>query len=123
MASRSRARRPPPPLRETDVTEGGMGGGGIIALLVPLSSAMVIDGLWRFIEGGDVRSRSVYVRIGSRFVVVGGGSNFQLHLKIEANHNLNHFARMHFYYGRLCPRPPDPYTVGKLRLSAFSMCY
>jgi hypothetical protein len=28
-----------------------MGGGGIIALLVPLSSAMVIDGLWGFIEG------------------------------------------------------------------------
>ncbi len=31
----------PPPLRETDVTEGGMGGGGTIALLVQLSSAIV----------------------------------------------------------------------------------
>ena len=31
----------PPPLCETDVTEGGMGGGGAIALLVPLSSAIV----------------------------------------------------------------------------------
>ena len=31
----------PPPLRETDVTEGGMGGGGAIALLVQLSSAIV----------------------------------------------------------------------------------
>jgi hypothetical protein len=31
----------PPPLRETDVTEGGMGGGGTIALLVPLSSTIV----------------------------------------------------------------------------------
>ena len=36
----------PPPLRETDVTEGGMDGGGAIALLVPLSSAIVLfDGL------------------------------------------------------------------------------
>jgi hypothetical protein len=34
----------PPPLRETDVTEGGMGGGGAVALLVPLSSA-IVDGL------------------------------------------------------------------------------
>ena len=66
----------PPPLRETDVTEGGMGSGGIIALLVPLSSAIVIDGLCRFIVGGDVRSRSVYVRIGSRFFVVEEGAIF-----------------------------------------------
>jgi hypothetical protein len=29
-----------PPLRETDVTEGGLGGGGTIALLVSLSSAL-----------------------------------------------------------------------------------
>ena len=57
----------PPPLRETDVTEGGMDSGGSIALLVPLSSTMVIDGLCRFIEGSDVCSRSVYVRIGSLF--------------------------------------------------------
>ncbi len=31
----------PPPLCETDVTEGGMGGGGAIALLVQLSSVIV----------------------------------------------------------------------------------
>ena len=35
---------PHPPLRETDVTEGGMGGGSAIALLVPLSST-IVDGL------------------------------------------------------------------------------
>jgi hypothetical protein len=34
----------PPPLCETDVTEGGLGGGGAIALLVPLSSAL-FDGI------------------------------------------------------------------------------
>jgi hypothetical protein len=26
---------------------------------------------------------------------------------------------LHFYLCRLCPQPPDPYIVGKLRLSAF----
>jgi len=31
-------------------------------------------------------------------------------------------ARMHFCYGRLCPQPPDPTTVGKLKISAFSIC-
>ena len=35
----------PPPFCETDVTEGGMGGGGAIALLVLLSSA-IVDGLF-----------------------------------------------------------------------------
>jgi hypothetical protein len=30
-------RNAPPPLHKTNVTEGGMGGGGAIALLVPLS--------------------------------------------------------------------------------------
>ena len=34
----------PPPPCGTDVIEGGMGGGGAIALLVPLSSA-IVDGL------------------------------------------------------------------------------
>jgi hypothetical protein len=53
-----------------------MGGGGSIALLVPLSSAMVIDGLFRFIEGSDFRSRSVYVQIGSQFIFFEEGATF-----------------------------------------------
>jgi hypothetical protein len=49
--------RRPTPLRETDVTEGGMGGGGAIALLVPLSSA-IVDGLSHvFREEISVRRR------------------------------------------------------------------
>ena len=36
-------------------------------------------------------------------------AEFSIDLKNQQNHNLNHFARMHFYYGRLCPRPPNPY--------------
>ena len=46
-----------PPLCKTDVTEGGMGGGGAIALLVPLSSA-IVDGLSHvFREEISVRRR------------------------------------------------------------------
>ena len=33
----------PPPLRKTDVTEGGMGGGGAIALLVPFRPPLLMD--------------------------------------------------------------------------------
>ena len=33
----------PPPLRKTDVTEGGMGGGGAIALLVPFRLPLLMD--------------------------------------------------------------------------------
>jgi hypothetical protein len=32
-------------------------------------------------------------------------------------------ARMNSYLGRLCPRPPDPNTIGKLKISASFMCY
>ena len=28
---------------------------------------------------------------------------------------------MHFQLGRLCRKPPDPYTIGKLRLSSLSV--
>jgi hypothetical protein len=40
------------------------------------------------------------------------------HLKIQREHNLNPFAPMQALIRRLCLRPPDPYIVGKLRLSA-----
>ncbi len=43
---------------------------------VTLSSTMVIDGLCCFIEGGDVRSRSIYVRIGTQFFFVEEGAIF-----------------------------------------------
>ena len=45
------------------------------------------------------------------------------HLKSWTKHNLNDFAPTNISLIRLCPRPPDPITVGKLRVSAFSMCY
>jgi hypothetical protein len=32
-------------------------------------------------------------------------------------------ARLYFYLRTLCLIPPDPYIIGKLRHSAFFMCY
>jgi hypothetical protein len=49
-------------------------------------------------------------------------SSLQITLKLRRNHDLNAFARMDISFTRLCPRPPDPNTHGKLRLSAFCMC-
>jgi hypothetical protein len=42
-------------------------------------------------------------------------------LKIQRKHNLNPFALMYTLIRILCPRPPNPYIVVKLRLSAFYM--
>ncbi len=49
--------------------------GGSLAVRAA-AAAMVIDGLCCFIEGGDVCSRSVYVRIGTPFFVVEEGAIF-----------------------------------------------
>jgi hypothetical protein len=32
-------------------------------------------------------------------------------------------AQMNSLLERLCPQPPDPNTVGKLKILAFFMCY
>ncbi len=46
---------------------------------------------------------------------------FSNHIKLHKNHNLNHFVPMHILLRRLSPQPPDPNTIGKLRLSSFCM--
>jgi hypothetical protein len=53
------------------------------------------------------------------FLISKKGLSFQSTLKLHKNHNLNHFAPTHTSLRRLCPRPPDPNTIRKLRLSAF----
>ncbi len=58
-----------------------------------------------------------------RFAYFWRGNLFDFFFDLEGKHNLNPFAPMHTLIRRLCPQPPDPYIVGKLRLSAFSMCY
>ncbi len=64
-----------------------------------------------------------YVGIVMNFPISKKGLSFQCTLKLHKNHDLNHFAPTHTLLRRLCPQPPDPSTVGKLRVSAFCMCY
>jgi hypothetical protein len=64
-----------------------------------------------------------YVGIVLNFLISKKGLSFQSTLKLHRNHDLNHFAPMHSSLRRLCPRPANPNTVRKLRLSAFCMCY
>jgi len=73
----------------------------------------------------DIVFRSVenYAEIVRRFVISKKGSSFQITLKLRKNHDLNDCARMDISFIRLCPRPSNPDTVWKLRLSAFCMCY
>jgi hypothetical protein len=51
----------PPPLCETDVTKGGMVGGGAIALLVPQSSA-IVDGLSQKLQELRMKVEGRYIR-------------------------------------------------------------
>jgi hypothetical protein len=64
-----------------------------------------------------------YVGIVMNFLISKKGLSFQSTLKLHKNHNLNHFAPMHILLRRLCLQPPDPYTIEKLRFSAFSIGY
>jgi hypothetical protein len=47
------------------------------------------------------------------------GNLFDEHLQNQRNHYLNPFAPTNTLIRRLCPRPPNPYIVGKPRISAF----
>jgi len=64
-----------------------------------------------------------YVGIGYVFRSCRTVRNCISHLKLRRNHDLNPFALTIISPWRLCLRPPDPITVGKLKVSAFSMCY
>ena len=73
----------------------------------------------------DIIFHSVENNIGivRRFVISKKGSSFQINSKLRRNHDLNAFAQMDISFTRLCPPPSNPYTIWKLRLSAFCMCY
>jgi hypothetical protein len=70
-----------------------MGGGGAIALLVPLSSA-IVDGLYHvFREEISIRRRP-YVGITERLLISKRARVFIWFLKSWTKHNLNLFAPM-----------------------------
>ena len=87
---------------------------------ISIAFAMVVIVIWRVARLICCR---VYVKYGTECV----GIKVVKPLTIESTKLLDCYvkgcAQMHFYYGRLCPRPPDPNIVGKLKVSAFSMCY
>ncbi len=61
-----------------------------------------------------------YIEIVMNFLISKKGLSFQITLKLHKKHDLNHFCvDAYFIKKRLCPWPPDPNTVGKLRLSSF----
>jgi hypothetical protein len=90
--------------------------------LVPLSST-IVDGLSHvFREEISIRRRP-HVGITQRLLISKRAWVFIWYLKRWTKHNLNDFAPMNISLWWLCPRPPNPNTLGKLRLSAFYMCY
>ncbi len=64
-----------------------------------------------------------YVGIVMNFLISKKGLGFQSTLKLHKNYDPNYLAPTHTSLRRLCPQPPDPNTIQKLRLSAFCMCY
>jgi len=72
------------------------------------------DIVFRFVENHE--------GISQWFVNSKKGSSLQITLKLRRNHDLNDCVWMDILLIRLCPRPSNPNTVWKLRLSAFCMC-
>jgi hypothetical protein len=62
-----------------------------------------------------------YVGIVMTFLISKNRLSFQSTLKVHKNHDLNHFAPTYILLRRLCLQPPDPCTIEKLRLSAYSV--
>ena len=73
----------------------------------------------------DIVFRFVEINVGIelQFVISKKVSSLLITLKLRRNHDLNDCAPMDISLKRLCPRPSNPNTVWKLRLSAFCMCY
>jgi hypothetical protein len=61
------------------------------------------------------------VGIVMQFVISKKVSRFQITLKLLRNHKLNNCTQMDILLIRLCPRPSNPNTIWKLRLSAFTL--
>ena len=87
---------------------------------ISVVSAMVVRVFWRVERRICCR---VYVKSGTECVGIKVEKLWTIDMTKLLDGYVKGCARMHFYYGRLCPRPPDPMTVGKLKISAFSMCY
>jgi hypothetical protein len=85
-----------------------------------IASAMVVRVFWRVERRICCR---VYVMYGTECVGIKVDKLRTIDMTQLLDCYVKGCARMHFCYGRLCPRPPEPMTVGKLKISAFSMSY
>ncbi len=65
----------------------------------------------------------VYVQYGTECVGISVVKLWTIESTKQLDCYVKDCAWMHFYYGRLCPRPPDPNIIEKLKISASSMCY
>ena len=63
----------------------------------------------------------VYVKYGTECVGIKADKLWTIDLPKLLDCHVKGCAQMHFYYGRLCPRPPDPIIAGKLKISALSV--
>ena len=53
----------------------------------------------------------VYVKYGTECVGIKADKLWIIDLPKLLDCHVKGWARMHFYYGRLCPRPPDPISL------------
>jgi hypothetical protein len=81
---------------------------------ISVTSAMVVIVIWRV---AILICCRVYIKYGTECV----GIKVVKPWTIESTKLLDGYVKgcagMHFYNGRLCPRPPNPNIVGKLKVS------
>jgi hypothetical protein len=83
-------------------------------------SAMVLRVFWRVARRFCCR---VYVKYGTECAGIEVDKLWTINMTKLLDCYVKGCTRMYFYYKRLCPQPPDPIIVGKLKISAFFMCY
>jgi hypothetical protein len=83
-------------------------------------SAMVVRVIWRVTRRIFCR---FYVTYGTKCVGIKVVKLWTISLTKLLDRYIKGCVRMHCYLGRLCLRPPNPYTIRKLKFSAFYMCY
>ena len=89
---------------------------------ISIASAMVVIVIWRVVR---LICCKVNVKYGTECVGIKEYKLWTIDMAKQLDCHVKGWARMHFHNGRLCPRPPAPdqNITGKLKISAFYMCY
>jgi len=75
---------------------------------ISIAFAMVVIVIWSL--AGLICCR-VYVKYGTECVGIKVDKLWTINMTKLLDCHVKGCARMHFYYGRLCPRPPDPHIL------------